>query len=230
MRRRDPGDAGAAGVPPADRPARSGSAAQLPCRGPQRGQLRRRHPAGAREHARRSGVPVPHRARSGGHRSCHPLPPERPGAGVAAVLLLVEQHPRRPAPGGGGGRKPQRSGRVGAPRTADARRREGGRARVELRRAVAAPAPHAHGDPGRERVSGVRREPPRGPGARDGAVRREPDAGRPERGRPAGRGLHPSSTSGSPDTTGFRTSTAPAFAASTFRATSAAACSVTAAS
>ena len=72
VRAPDPLDARAPRVPPPGRPRRT-CRDLLPFyeRGAQRGQLRSRHPEGARAAARQLAVPLPHRARAGERRRRH---------------------------------------------------------------------------------------------------------------------------------------------------------------
>ena len=71
-----------------------------------RRRLRDRHPARAGAHPRRAAVPLPHRGGAGGRRRRRRLSHQRSRAGVAPVVLPVEQHsgrraarPRRPRAG-----------------------------------------------------------------------------------------------------------------------------------
>ena len=66
-------------------------------RGAQGGQLRSRHRDGAAPAAGGSRVRVPVRARSGQHRRRRRVSDQRPRAGLAAVVLPLEQHSRRRA-------------------------------------------------------------------------------------------------------------------------------------
>ena len=75
-------------------------------------RLRRGRSDRARTGARRSGVPVPHSAPAGG-RGRRGLPHRRRRAGVAALVLPVEQHPRRRAA------RPRRARRARAPEVLD---------------------------------------------------------------------------------------------------------------
>ena len=72
----------------------SGPAAVLRTR-PQRGQLRSRHPEGARAAAGQSAVPLPHRARACQRSGRHGVSRQRSRTRLAAVLLPLEQHPGR---------------------------------------------------------------------------------------------------------------------------------------
>ena len=126
---------------PVDRRGPAGPAAVLRAR-PQRGQLRSRHPEGARAAARQLAVPVPHRARAGERRRRHGVSRQRPRARLAAVVLPLEQHPgRRAARRGGGGRlkDPKVLEQQVRRMLADPRSRIAGH---QLRGAVAVPARH----------------------------------------------------------------------------------------
>ena len=126
LRRPDSRPAGPPGVSAArGRRRRRGAARLLPRRAP-RGRLRRRHPVRAGADARRPRVPVPHRGRSRGRRAGDALPARRPRAGVEAVVLPVEQHPRRRAARGRGRRAARRPGGARAADAAAARRRPRG--------------------------------------------------------------------------------------------------------
>ena len=88
-------DAGAAGVPASgDRRRRRAPAAVLHRR-PGRRRIRSRHSAGARTGAGEPAVPVPHRAGAGERRARHALSRQRSRAGVAPVVLSLEQHSGR---------------------------------------------------------------------------------------------------------------------------------------
>ena len=82
-------------------------------------------------------IPVPHRARSSRRRPGDRLPAQRPRAGVAAVVLPLEQHPGRRAARSGRARAAEGSGGARAAGAADAGRSAVDGARRELRRAVA---------------------------------------------------------------------------------------------
>ena len=119
-------------------------AARLLQRGPRRRRLRRRHRAGAAAHPRQPVVPVPHRVRSA--RGCarrRRLSHQRSRAGLAPVVLPVEQHPRRRAPRPGDAGQAARAGGARAPDAADARRSALAGVHRQLRRAVAVAAPAA---------------------------------------------------------------------------------------
>ena len=104
------------------------------------GSVRRRHPGRAAVDSRQPEVRVPERDRSGRrHGRCRASGARR-RAGIAAVVLPVEQHPGRRAPLAGGRGPAARTGRLRAAGAADAGRSEGRRAGVELRRPMAAAA------------------------------------------------------------------------------------------
>ena len=141
VRAADPHDAGAARLPPAGHRRRRRAAARVLPDRPRQGQLRRRHPAGAAAHPRRArsscSAPSASRAR---RAAASGLSHQRSRAGVAPVVLPVEQHPRRRAADGGGAGTPQGSGGARAAGAADAGRSARRGARQQLRRAVAVPA------------------------------------------------------------------------------------------
>ena len=66
-------------------------------RGPAPGRIRGRHRAGPEAAAGQPGVPVPRRARPAEPAAEHRLPDQRSRAGLAAVVLPLEQHSRRRA-------------------------------------------------------------------------------------------------------------------------------------
>ena len=190
VRRGDSLVPGAPRLPPA---ARAGGPRDpdglLPGR-PRRRQLRRRHPARARTRARRARLPLSGRTRSDRPSAGHRLRAQRPGAGVAAVVLpLVQRTGRRAARSGRAG-PARRPGGAGAAGAADAGRPALEGARPQLRGPVALSAQSARRRTGRGGVSRVRREPARGVPAGDRALRREPHSRRPERSGPAGGRLH----------------------------------------
>ena len=94
LRPRDPHEPGAAGVPAARHGGRPGAAPRFLPRRPGRARLRRRHRAGPRSLALDAGVPAAHRTPAAGRRARGGVPDQRPGVGVAAVVLPVAQHPR----------------------------------------------------------------------------------------------------------------------------------------
>ena len=168
------------------RPVTAGTS--TPCwvstRRARRRRLRDRHSAEPREHPRRPRAPVPHRARAGrGGPRQHPSR-QRPRARLAALVLPVEQHPRRRAPRRGRPRGAARSGRAAGSGAAHARRRPRPRPGRRVRPAVARPRHAAERRPHAGAVPGVGRQPAGVVPARDGAVRREPDPREPQRPRP----------------------------------------------
>ena len=137
-------------------------------------------------------VPVPGGGRPGGRpaRDRRQLSARRSGAGVAAVVLSLEQRAGRRAAGRGGRRDPvgPRGARAaGAP---DAGGRSRPRPDRQLRRAVAAASEPGVGAAVAGAVRRLRRRTAAGVPPRDRAVLREHRAGRPQRARPAGRRLH----------------------------------------
>ena len=149
--------------------------------------LRVRHRARGGARPRRSAVPLPVRARAGERRGRHRLPHLGSRAGVAAVVLSLEQHPGRRAAVGrrqGGTERPRHARAAGA---ADAGRSEGRRAGDELRRAVALPPRAAERPP---RFARLRRQPPAVVPARDRAAVPHHPARGPQHRRSARRGLH----------------------------------------
>ena len=127
VREDDPVDAGAARLPASRQRRRLAAAAGVLQRGPGAGRLRSRHRAGLEAAAGQPGVPVPRRARSAEPPAGHRLPHQRSRAGLAAVVLPLEQHPRRraarrrregPAARSGGARAPgaAHAGRSRGPR------------------------------------------------------------------------------------------------------------------
>ena len=128
----------------------------------------------------------------------HGLSHQRSRAGVAALVLPVEQHSGRRA-----ARRWRSRDKLHEPAVleqqvrrmlADARSQSAG---DQLRRAVAAPAQPGLDHAGPAAVPGLRRQPPAGLPAGDGAVLREHPARGPQRARPAARELHvPQRTAG----------------------------------
>ena len=155
---------------------------------------------------------------------------QRSRAGVAAVVLPVEQHPGRRAARRRRCRPVETTGRARAPGPAHAGGRAVVGARHQLRGAVALPARHRSQAARRSALPGLRRDAARRDGARDRALRRERVPREPQRGRSAQRPTTRSSTSGWRSTTASRTSAAATSAASRCRrAARAAACWATAA-
>ena len=101
---------------PAD-DGRSADASRLLQAGARRRQLRARRRDGASRHADEPGVPVPHRARDAAVRHRR-LSHQRSRAGIAAVVLPVEQHSRRSAPRCRRQRAPEGSRRCSSSRCA----------------------------------------------------------------------------------------------------------------
>ena len=135
------------------------------------------------------------------------LSPQRPRAGLAAVVLPLEQHPRRRADDSGVAGPAPRAGGARAAGAADDCRSEVGLAHREFHRAVAERPLPAGRRPDREPVSGFRRQPAPGVAPRDGAVLRQHRARGPERARSADGGLHVRQRTAGRSTTGSRTST-----------------------
>ena len=82
--------------------------------------LRDRHSGGAAVHPREPPLRVPRRARPGEPGGGHGVSHRRPRAGVAPVLLPLEQHPRRRVAGGRDARAAEGSGGARAAGPADA--------------------------------------------------------------------------------------------------------------
>ncbi len=120
----------------------------------------------------------------------HPVSGQRPGAGVAALLLPLEQHSGRRAPRRRGEGPAARAGGARTPGPPDARRPTLAVAREQLRGAVAAPPQPGLDHAGHAAVSGLRRQPAPGVSPGDGALFRERAARGPERARSASRQLH----------------------------------------
>ena len=97
LRENHPLDAGAPGLSPAGQREDIDGAARRLQRGPRQQRLRGRHRHGGAAHPREPVVPVPHRVRAGDGGELRPLSHQRPRAGLAAVVLPLEQHPRRRA-------------------------------------------------------------------------------------------------------------------------------------
>ncbi len=190
LRARDHRPPRAAGLPPARRPrGRRPPAGPLP-RGPGRARLRRGDRAGPRGPAVDAAVPDAGRAAARRHPGRRDLPAERPRAGDPAVVLPVEERPRRRAArprGAGRAQRARHPGRAGAP---DARRPAGRTVHGRLRGPVAADAQHLLAGPRRRPLRRVRRFAPQGDGPRDAVVLPEPGAGRPPPAGPAAGRLH----------------------------------------
>ena len=153
-------DAGEACVPTAvDRRGSEGPDAVL-SGGPRRGRkLRRRHRGGAAARARGSRVHLPRRARTGGARGGPELSPERPRAGVPALVFPVEQHSRRRADRRGCRRQAEGSRGARAAGQADAGRSEVRGPHHELHGAVAERAVAQDRRARRQPVPRLRRQP-----------------------------------------------------------------------
>ena len=192
--------------PPADRgrEPRARHAARVLSRRPA-AVVRVRHRARGGARPRRSAVPLPVRARAGAGRGGHGVPRHRPRAGVAAVVLPLEQHSRRRAAGRRRAGRAERPGHARAPGAAHAGRPRGRRAGDQLRGAVAVSARAAERA---ARFAGLRRQPPPVVPARDGAALPHRPARGPQHRRPAGRRLHVRRRAPRASTTAF-----PAFAA-----------------
>ena len=98
VRETDPVDAGAPRLPAAASPTPTSSRCS---RSTRRGRRKGSFDAGIElalaAHPREPAVPVPRRARSGRRGAGHGVSRQRPRAGVAAVVLPLEQHPGRRA-------------------------------------------------------------------------------------------------------------------------------------
>jgi hypothetical protein len=97
-----------------------GAARVLPQAREQRRHVRRRHPGRRRAHPRQSALPLSHRARSGRRAGGRRAPDQRRRAGLAAVVLPLEQHSRR-----GADRRWPSAGRLRAPGVLEAGRSAG---------------------------------------------------------------------------------------------------------
>ena len=153
VRAPDSHDAGAARLPAAGvDPGREPRHGVLP-RGPGGWRrLRDRDPAGLAAHSREPEVRASRRAGSGGRAGRRRLPRHRLRAGVAPVLLPVEQHPGRRAAEPGGERAAPRSARARAAGAPDASRPAVARAGRQFRGPVAAAAEPAARDAGQRSV------------------------------------------------------------------------------
>ena len=190
LRTGDRRGAGAPGVPAAGHRGRPADAARFLRVGTRRRRVRGRRRARPAADSRQPLLPVSDRAGSGRDRAGHAVPARRHRAGVAAVLLPLEQRPRRAAAGAGNRGTAGRSVGAGARGAADAGRPARERPGRQLRRAMA-----RHAQPGVRRaqrgsVPGVRREPAARVSTRDRAVHPERPARGPQRLRPAHREPH----------------------------------------
>ncbi len=113
----------------------------------------------------------------------HPVSGQRPRAGVAALLLSLEQHPGRRAARRRGEAPAARAGSARTPGPPDARRSTLAVARDQLRGAVAAPPQPRLDHAGHAAVPGLRRQPAPGVSPGDGALLRERAPRRPQRAR-----------------------------------------------
>ena len=157
----------------------------------ERRRLRRGHPGRPGARARQPVVPVSRGRRPGRRARRRGASGQRHRAGLAPLLLPVEQHSGSAADEPGHGRAAARAGRAGGPGPPDdcrqARRRAGG----QLHRSVAAAAePGVEGLTGHPDVPGFRRQHPQGvPQGNGDAVRAHP-AREPQRDGAAERRLH----------------------------------------
>ena len=152
--------------------------------GRQRGSLSSRDCSGPWRGCSSIAVPLPFRTRAGGGRGGNGFPHQRHRIGVTAVVLPVEQHPGRTVDGRCA---PRREGSppcssAGAPHAGQSEVRRG---RRQLRRPVACCCACATA-----RLARVGRQPAAILPARDGTAFRRSTAGRPQRDRPARRGIH----------------------------------------
>ena len=155
------------------------------------GPLRRRHRHGAAPDARESEVRVSRGARSRDRSGRAPSIGSRPRAGVAAVVLSVEQHPGRGAAATWRSRAACRTPAVLEQQVRRMLADPKSQALVEqLRRAVAAPSEPEEQGPELVSVSGLRRRPAAGDADRDGAVLQERHGRGSERPGPPDRRLH----------------------------------------
>ena len=231
LRHEDPVADGAAGLSPAgDERGRADAARVLRAR-PARGRkLRRRHPVRARADARRPGLPAARPAGSGAtvrQAGRAALSAERPRAGLAPVVLPVEQHSRRALARPGRARAADEAGGPRAAGAADAGRSARDRgARRRLRRPVAEPAPRRRSGGPSRRLSRFRRQPARGVQDRRRSCSSPARCARIAASWICCAPTTRSSTSGWRGTTAFPGSTAAASGASRFRTSiSAAGCS-----
>ncbi len=116
--------------------------------------------------------------------------PQRLRAGVAPVVLPVEQHPGRDAPGARRAGRPAAADGARRSDRANAGRSEGQRAGGQLCRPVAAASQRPQRAAEQQYVPRLRRQPAAIDAARDGTALREHRPREPQRARPAARGLH----------------------------------------
>ena len=190
MRAGDRREPGAPRLPATGDRGGPGRPARLLRRGPGRRRLRGRHRAGGPRAPREPRLPVSGRVGSARRCAGGSLPVERPGAGVAHLVLPLEQHSRRRVAGRRRAEAAAGSRRPGAAGAADAGRSAVGGAGEELRRPVAAPAEHLGRPAVGRALSRLRREPAAGLRAGDRAVLRQRHARGRERHRAADCRLH----------------------------------------
>ena len=190
VRTRDPGRAGAAGLPAAGDGARPGRAAAVLRGGPAGARLRARDRTRAGGDPVDAGVPAAGGAAAGRRRRGRAVPPVGPGAGVAPVVLPVAQHPGRRAARRRRAGPPERPGRSRRAGAAHAGRPQGRPLHERLRRPVAAGAQHRRAVARRRPVRAVQRHAPQGDGHGDRAVLPQPGARGPADPRAAARRLH----------------------------------------
>ena len=190
LRPRDYRRAGPARLPAAgDRRRRRPVAGRIP-RGPGRPRLRGGHRALPRGAAVDAQLPPAGRAAAGRYAAGGHLPPDRPGAGLAALVLSLEEHPGRGAARPRGRRPAERSGRARRPGAAHAGGSPRHAVHERLRRAVAGGPQHPLAGSGRRAVRRLQRLAAHRDGARDGDVLREPGARGPSDPRAAAGGIH----------------------------------------
>ena len=158
--------------------------------GDARAPLRAAHPADAAADPRQPEVRLPRRARSRRHPGRRHLPHQRPGSGVAPLVLPLEHDPGRPAAGPRQPGKAQGAGRVRGAGPPHAGRPQGRGAGEELCRPVAAAAQPAERRARPRGVPELRRQPAERVRARDRDALRQRDARGPQRDRPPERRLH----------------------------------------
>ncbi len=199
-------EAGAARVSPPGHRRRHRRPDELLSRGPGCRHLRHRRRAGAAAHPHQPLVPLPHRVRA--RLVQRRLPHQRPRAGLAPVVLPVEQHPRRRAAGPGREEPAPRARRDRAADTPDAGRPALRGVHLQLRRAVAVAAAAAGHRPRSVPLSRLRRHAGAGVPPRSRALLRQHRPRGPAGARPADGRTTPSSTSVWRSTTASRTSRA----------------------